>query len=155
MNRPTSIPRRIDTLKRLAAEFFDMDYGVLIERPSELIRIFDIRGSKNSKHLRKGTRVYISRRAFKHFIEERKIDLGKRHSEEIVFERIMFALDHIQETIIDYEHYEEDRTRNPVGHYYTKDYVSKGMPLLRVVLDEKENSTEICSIHFKAARIKK
>ncbi|MDB5265836.1 MAG: hypothetical protein JWM39_549 [Parcubacteria group bacterium] len=154
MNEPASIPRRIGTIKALAREYFDMEYGELIERPLELLRIFDIRGSRHEKHPRKGTRVYISRKSLKHFVEERKVDLMKRHPEEEVFGRILFALEHLQETITDYELYEEDRTRTPVGHFYTKDYSAKDYPQLRILLDEKHDSAEICSIHFKTARNK-
>lgn len=149
MDESPSIPRRIDGIKRLAREYFDMEYAAPIESPSKLIHLFDIRGSKYKKHPGTGAAVYISHKSLKHFVETRKIDLEKRHPKEEVIERIMFMLDHLQETIINYEHYEQDRTRKPIAHFYTKDYFEQRRPLLGILLDEKEDSLEIRSIHFK------
>lgn len=101
------------------------------------------------KHPQKGSTVYISRKSLKHFVEARKNDLGKRHPTEEILSRIMFALNHVQDVVINYEHYEEDRVRMPPAHFYSKDYSYSDYPQLRILLDEIGEDMEICTIHFR------
>lgn len=145
-----SIPRRLNTIKKIAKEYCELEYGALIEKHLELLRIFDIRGSKHQDHPHKKLRVYISRKALKHFIESRKHDLDKHHSEKEVTEIILFALDKIQQTITDFDSYEFV----PPKHFYTKDYSHEGKSPLRILLDLREERLEIVSIHFRERKNK-
>lgn len=140
-----SIPRRIKGLKRLVDEYFHLEKKALIEKHTELLRVFDIRGSKHPKHHHKNVKVYISRKALKHCIERRKEDLSKHHSYEQVKESVYFAIEHFQETIIDFDSYTFEP---PLKHFYVKDYSHVGKPSLRVLLEMKEERLEIVSIHF-------
>lgn len=140
-----SIPRRIKGLKRLVDEYFHLEKKALIEKHNELLRVFDIRGSKHPKHHHKNVRVYISRKALKHCIERRKEDFSKHHPPEQVKESVYFAIENFQETIIDFDSYTFEP---PVKHFYVKDYSHVGKPSLRVLLEMKEERLEIVSIHF-------
>ncbi len=77
-----SIPRRLNKIKRLTREYYDLDHGSLIEKHTELLRAFDVRGSKHKGHPHKNIRVYISRKSLKHFVESRKKELSKNHTAE-------------------------------------------------------------------------
>lgn len=140
-----SIPRRIRLLKKLVDQYFILEKGALIEKHTELLRIFDVRGSKHEKHHHKNVRVYISRKALKHCIERRKEDLSKHHTDEQVMESVYFAIDNFQETITDFDSYTFEP---PIKHFYIKDYSHAGKPSLRVLLEMKEEKLEVISIHF-------
>lgn len=145
----SSTSKRIKNIKQLVQDYFVLEYGELIDKHTDRLRVFDIKSSKERKHHHSGKRVYITRRSLKHFVEKRKNELSKYRTESDIFERLTFAIEHIQETILEYDKYEEDRTRTPPGHFYTKDYSSLGMPNLRILLDETDDHmVEICSIHF-------
>lgn len=140
----SSIPRRLAGLKNLVRDYFDLSRGDLIEKHTEKIRVFDIRGSKHPKHPHKMSRVYITRRALKHFVESRKEELLRTHSPESALELVCFAIEHIQETITDFDKYEFE----PPTHTYTKDFSHLGKPRLRIMMDIVDTRLEIKSIHF-------
>lgn len=140
-----SIPRRIGKIKKLVKEYYLLEIGSLIEKHEDLLRLFNIRSSVHNDHPHKMKRVYISRRALKHYVESRKDELCKYHSDEKLLELICFGIDKIQETIINFDSY----TYTPPNHYYIKDYASLGKPFLRIVIDSKEKHLEIKSIHFR------
>ena len=144
------MPRRLSHLKRLAKIYVNLKTGDLINKHLELHRIFTIKNSKYPEHPHKETRVYISRRSLKHFVESRKHELGKRHSVEQITEIICFALDSLQETITNFDVYELE----PPKHFYIRDYSHVGKPQLRVLLEHNEDRLEIISIHFKTRRAK-
>lgn len=54
-----SIPRRLQGIKKLVKEYLTLEKGDLIEKYTELLRVFDVRGSVNKKHPHKNKRVYI------------------------------------------------------------------------------------------------
>lgn len=143
-----SIPRRIARIKRLMREYFPLPPKAPIEKYTEKLNVFDIRGSIHAKHPHKGYRVYISRRSIKHFVEERKAELSRKHSPEETLSSMDFALDNLQEVITNFDEY----AYVPPRHFYTKDYSSRGKPLMRVVLDDNGKALEVCSIHFKTKR---
>lgn len=147
-----SIIRRRNKLKRLVDKYFPLEEKTLIDKHSEIIRVFDIRGSKHKKHPHKNIRVYISRKSLKHCVESRKNEFSKHHTEEIVLENIYFVIDKLQETITDFDLYEFEP---PVKHFYTKDHSHAGKPSLRVLLELKETKLEIISIHFRKNKKKK
>ncbi|MCX6703340.1 MAG: hypothetical protein NTV02_01455 [Candidatus Zambryskibacteria bacterium] len=83
MDDIASISRRIARLKKLVRAYFILPVGAIIERHTELLRVFDIRGSVHSKkHPHHMLRVYISRRFLKHFVESRKAELERNHTKE-------------------------------------------------------------------------
>ncbi len=145
MPQHESIPRRLNVIKRLAREYFLLDSGALIEKHAEPLRVFDIRSSKHAKHPHWKSRVYITRRALKHIVESRKQELLRNHTEEEAMAAISFAIQHLPETIIDFDKYELE----PPSQCYTKDFSHAGKPMIRVALEEKDGHVEIKSIHFK------
>lgn len=149
MSEPASIPRRLARIKRLAREYFEMDKGLFIERHEELLRIADIRGPKCTDHPHRLCRVYISRRSLKHFVEERKEALLRKHSEDEALEAICFAIDHVPETLMDYDRHEHEPKQSPPKHFYSKDYSDVGRPWVRVLFQQKDKTLEIRSIHFE------
>jgi hypothetical protein len=78
-------------------------------------------------------------------VESRREELLKNHTKEDALAAICFAINHIQETITNYDKYEHE----PPTHYYSKDFASVGRPILRIAIDERNNAVEIKSIHFK------
>ena len=89
-------------------------------------------------------RVYITRRALKHIVESRKKELLKNHTRDEAIAAICFAVEHIQETITNFDKYELE----PPSQCYLKDFSYLGKPKLRVALAEKDDRLEIKSIHF-------
>jgi len=142
----TSISKRIKSIKKLVNTYINFERGVLIDKHLEQLRVFSVRGSINKKHPHKNKRVYISRRALKHFVESRKEELGKHHTKDQVSENIYFAIEHLQETVVHFEHYEYTPPRN---HFYTKNYHHVQKSKLRVLVEENNDSLEIISIHFR------
>lgn len=147
-----SIPRRLSRIKRLMKEYYGLDCGSLIEKHTELLRAFDVRGSKHKGHPHKNLRVYISRKSLKHFVESRKKEFSKNHTTEQTLIAVFFAIDNLQETITHFDFYEYEP---PIKHFYTKDYSHIGKPSLRVLLELKDSKLEISSIHFQKYKKKK
>lgn len=141
-----SLSRRIENIKKLVDIYFKLEKGMLIERHLEQVRVFSIRSSVNKKHPHKNKHVYISRRALKHFVESRKEELLKHHTQEQVVENIYFAIDFLQETVVQFEYYEYEPPRN---HFYTKNYSHLQKPKVRVLVEERGDFLEIISIHFR------
>lgn len=136
---------RIATLKKIACEYYSLPDKALIERHTELLRVFDVRGSKHKgKHPHKMWEVCIRRKALKHIVESRRVELGVRHSEEEALASIYLLLDKLQEVITDFDLY----TFEPPKHVYTKGYSNPTRPFIRVLVDEVEDRLEIRTIHF-------
>jgi hypothetical protein len=151
----SSADDKIAKLIELAREYYPMEEKAAIIKFTELLRVCDIRGSRHAVHPHDGYRVYISRRALKHFVEERKADLKKRHTDEEALQRICDAIESICDVVINFERYELEPDEGK--HFYTKDSVMAGIPSLRVLLEsdsEDEWTLEICSIHFTKPRSK-
>ena len=100
----TSVLDKTKTLVELAGEYYRLDDSVLIERPDELLRITDI-GDKE-KHPHKEHRVYASRRAIKHVVEKRRLELSKNHTPVEVLQKICFAVEQIAEVVVNFDRYE-------------------------------------------------
>ncbi|MDP2642058.1 MAG: hypothetical protein Q8P21_02085 [bacterium] len=148
-----SISRRIAALKKLAKEYFLLEKRAPIIKHEELLRVFDIRGSiHKDDHPHKGVRVYISRKSLKHFVESRKEDLERKHTEEEALGNICFAIQEIQEVITNFTVYELEP---PGKHFYVKDYSHMGKPFIRILLEPKSARLEIKSIHFTKSKKKK
>lgn len=135
---------KIKILKNLIGEYYSLENGALIDKPSELLRVVDIKSKNNEKHPHKDMRVYISRKAIKHFVEERKAQLSKSHTPVEVLTKITFAAEQISEVIINFNKYEFEP---PESHFYIKHY--QGEPSIRILCEVKNESLEICSIHFR------
>lgn len=141
----TSIPRRLNHLKKLAKIYIELPTRSFINKHLELLRVCTIQNSIHSEHPHHMVRVYISRKALKHFVESRSYELQKRHTPEQIMETICFVLDSIQETVTNFDLYELE----PPKHFYTKDYSSLGKPQLRILLEHTGDKLEIISIHFR------
>ncbi|MDB5188741.1 MAG: hypothetical protein JWM92_339 [Candidatus Nomurabacteria bacterium] len=125
--------------------YYALPYGQLIDKHTELLGVCSIRNPVYKKHPHYGKRVYISRRALKHFVESRKAELGRYHSAGETLENIYFAIDSTQETIINFDLYEDCFPK----YLFTKDYSDIDKSQIRVILEVKNNRLEILSIHFK------
>lgn len=143
------ISQRIITLENLTGEFFELPKGHLIEKPEGILRIVDIKEDcRDGNHPHKKSRVYITRRAFKHFIESRKEELLKHHKDAEALLNIYFVVEQIPEVILNFDKYEyEIYESEPEKFFYTKHY--SGGPSIRILLKcPEENILEIYSIHF-------
>ncbi len=151
-NRPmgTSTPRRLAHIKKLVSLYAGLEPGNFINKHLELLRVCTIRKSIHLPHPHDMVRVYISRKALKHFVESRTYELRKRHSPEQIIENLCFAIDSIKETVTDFDSYE----LRPPKHLYTKDYSHLGKPQLRIVLEHTGDRLEIISIHFRERKKK-
>ncbi len=142
---------RLNKIKQLAREYFLLEKGALIERHVELLRIFDIdiRLVRCADHPHLGYRVYISRMALKHVVEERKFELEKHHDEQKVLNMIYFVIEKIPETIIDFDRHELEPKQNPPKYFYSKDFSHLDRPMIRILVEKKGMALEIRSIHFR------
>ena len=147
---PSSMPKRLDHLKKLVKVYFDLQPGELINKHSEFVRIFNIKDSIHPEHPHNLMRVYISRKALKHIVESRKRELEKRHTPEQIIELVCFAIDSTKETIVNFDSYELE----PPKHFYTKDYSYLGKPQLRILLEHNQERLEIVSVHFRQRKRK-
>lgn len=129
----------------LVGEYYKLSEKALIDKPRELLRVVDIKDGKHENHPHKGKRVYFSRKAIKHFVEERKSQLSKKHTPVEVLQKITFAAEQISEVIINFDKYEYEV--EPEKHFYIKHY--SGEPSIRILCEHIEGNIEICSIHFK------
>lgn len=140
------IKRRIDRLKSLALAYVAMNEGELIEKYREKMRIFDILSSSHSPHPHFLHRVYISRKALKHFVESRKAELLKKHTEDETIAIMHGALEEIPCVILNFNVYRLEHDT----HCYKKDY--PGQPSLQIGCDWSEGVLEIKTIHFVKIR---
>ncbi|PIQ68495.1 MAG: hypothetical protein COV91_03830 [Candidatus Taylorbacteria bacterium CG11_big_fil_rev_8_21_14_0_20_46_11] len=142
--------KRIEKIKELAKSYYFIDEGILIDKHLELLRVFDIKGFENiATHPHREKRVYISRKALKHFVESRRAELEKYHTEEEALKRIDFALGEIKEVVVNYHSYTRERTDDGIEkHFYARNYHSQGQPSIRILIEEKGENLEICTLHF-------
>ena len=143
-----SIPNRIIMLRELTKEYYPLPSGALISKPKELLRVIDIKSTKHTKHPHETFRVYITRRALKHIVEQRSSELSKAHNEAEILLKVCFAIEQIPEIINSFDKYEYEHS--PEKYFYTKHY--PGNPSIRILCEpskSRDNSLEICSIHFK------
>lgn len=145
-----TIEKRIEKIRELAKSYYFLEKGFLIEKHLELLRVFDIKDFENiSNHPHRGKRVYISRRALKHFVESRKAELKKYHTEEETLKMISFALGEIREVVVNYHSYTRERNDDGIEkHFYARNYLSQGLPSIRILIEENGESLEICTLHF-------
>jgi hypothetical protein len=143
-----SATRRFTHLKKLVKMYAKLDPGSLISNHLEILRVCTIQNSIHPEHPHDMIRVYISRKALKHFVESRTYELKKRHSFEEIIENLYFAVDSIKETVTNFDSCDLTLPK----YIYTKDYSSFQKPQLRIVLEYKETCLEIISIHFREKR---
>jgi len=132
------------TLIELVHEYFDLPDGLIIENHTELLKVVDIKMTI-TEHPHINKKVYITRRALKHFVESRRADLLKKHTVEEALQRIVFTISVVSEVILEFENYE---LIPPNNHFYNKDYSTYGMPMVRVLLEAKDDFLCVKSIHF-------
>ncbi len=87
--------------------------------------------------------VYISRRALKHFVERRKVELLKNRSINEVVNYMIMIGNHMIETVESPDTYK--RTKEKI--VYEKAFSNIPNLSLRVVAEEVDNHQEIKSIH--------
>ena len=147
-----TLEKRIERIKKLAREYYSLEKGVLIEKHTELLKIFDIKGFDTvDKHPHKDKRVCISRKAIKHFVERRKAELEKNHTTEEVLRKVSFALNEIPNIVLHYDLYTREREKSEnekEKHFYTKNYTHQGEPSIRILFDERGDTLEVRSLHF-------
>jgi hypothetical protein len=133
-------------VKILIEEFSVLPHGYLIEQPDTIIRMFDIVESSHENHPHRNLRVYMSRRAIKHFVESRMKQLIVNHTHEESLQDMFFAFDVIDEVLIHYEVCEQNLGQRIL---YQRDYSHLDMPNVRVIVEPVQNGLEVVSIHFK------
>ena len=130
-------------------EYFVLAYGDLIPNHTELLSLFVVQSIRHENHPHHAYTVCISRRSLKHFVESRKRDLGKNHTEKYMLDMILFSVDSILEVITNFDYYEYEP---PIKHFYTKEYSNFGKPSIRILVHIQNDVLEIVSIHFKKTK---
>ncbi len=120
-------------IKKLIREYYYLETGFLIPKYSELLKVVH------------NPRIYISRRALKHFVERRKEELHLKYGEGVAFDRLYFAIDSMEITIQKYD----SRIFEKGKFIYSKYFDTKYKSFLRIVTEIVNNHEEIKSIHFK------
>ena len=138
--------RQREKLAALAGVYFELERGTFIEHPAQTHKISMIEGEYSEKHPQQGHEVFITRKALKHFVESRKEEMRKHHIESEILANITFAVEHIQDVIVNFDLYELEP---PDKHFYSRNYASLGKPNLRVLVEVKNGCLEIVSIHFR------
>lgn len=124
-------------MKNLIQEYYYLDRGVYIDRYLELIKVFN------------KPKIYISRRALKHFVERRKEDLGIRYSETEVLSRMYFVIDSIEEVFKNSDEcYELDSNRTA----YIKYYSHADRSSVRIIIEKNKNVYHVVSMHFNKTK---
>ncbi len=108
-------------------EYYLLESGVLIDNHEELLIVIE------------SLKVYISRRALKHFVERRK-------SKNLNIVMLHKAIDFIKPTILSYDVIEYFE---PNKYIYIKHFYRINMPSLRVVAEVIDNHLQIKSIHYR------
>ncbi len=88
--------------------------------------------------------VYISRRALKHFVERRGIELLKNKTKTDVVNTMTCMISYVQEILICPDNVYFDQIDNK----YLYERIYSGSLSLRVILEPRESHFEIKSIHF-------
>jgi hypothetical protein len=114
----------------LIQEYYYLGYGFLIPKHTELLKI-----SNNPK-------VFISRRALKHFVESRCAE-WKNKNIEYAFKKLYFAIDHVEVCI---QKGICDNQNNTLIYAY---YFEELNASLRIVTEYVNNIKQIRSIHFQ------
>ena len=129
----TSAKKHIYKIKKLIRDYYDLEPGVPIAKYTELLKV--------SGQLK----VYISRRALKHFVERRKGELEIRYTLEQAITRIDFVIDSIEEVVRNFDEMEvmESNRIRFIKHYYNLDRSS-----IRIVVEKHEDTYQIVSMHF-------
>lgn len=116
-----------------------MSYGVIIDRPRDLIKFHH------------SYDIYISHRALKHFVESRKYEMKESFSDEDIINNLLYAVDNV---ILTYEDFDKIEFKDPDRIIYSKNYTEINKSI-RIVLQVVQNRLEICSIHFQKSKNKK
>lgn len=116
-----------------------MNYGVIIDRPKDLIK-FD-----------NNYDIYISHRALKHFVESRKYEMKESFSDEDIISNLLYAVDNV---ILTYTDFDKIEFKEPDRIIYSKNYIEINKSI-RIVLRSVQNRLEICSTHFQKSKNKK
>lgn len=140
-------------MRELAKHYYSLKYGELIEKPNELLRVAIVKSTKHAKHPHDNFRVYLSRRALKHIVETRKLELSKNHKEAEVLMKICLTIEQIPNILMNFDKYEYEH--EPEKYFYTKHY--PGEPSIRILCERSKEpvttlALEICSIHFTKPR---
>ena len=88
--------------------------------------------------------MYISRRALKHFVERRSVEM-KKHNKNEVIDKLFFAIEHIEEVV---QMYDSVSCKNE-KYIYNKGYGTEIKSIIRIISEKINTHQEIKSIHFK------
>lgn len=125
-------------VRSLLLEYFVLPEGYLIPFFGQVIYLFEV------NMIGKEYKICISRRSLKHFVESRRRELLRKHSEKDSLGMICFAFDSLREVIIFPDFI--DTTNTSLSYF--KDYSKFGKPMMCVIMDIKNERLEIKSIHF-------
>jgi len=89
--------------------------------------------------------VYISKRALKHFVESRKIELVSKHDDLYIQKRLFYIINNIENVLKNHDLYEFINDR----HYFSKNLCTIDISKIRIVLEVIDNHFEIVTMHFQ------
>ena len=124
---------------RLIKEYCELEDGFYIEKYLELIQICT------------DPKVYISRRALKHFVERRKEELLKNNNLAKTRKILISIVLYIQEVVKESDNMTADESGKKI--IYEKIYNKENNLSIRVVVEIMDNRQEIKSFHY--VKIKK
>jgi hypothetical protein len=93
--------------------------------------------------------LFISRRSLKHFVESRKVELIRKHTQNEVLSRLFLAVENVVEI---YTNSDKTSLQENNRTVYTKYSINRTQHSIRLVLEQVENKLEICSIHFQKSK---
>jgi len=134
-----------DVLLGLVREYFALADGELIQRHTETVVVCEI-PADSVIHPHASAKMNITRRALKHVVKSRRKELLKNHVTEVALDLILEAVSAVSEVIQRFDFYELEA---PDKHFYSKDFSERGMPNVRILLEQRDAELFITSIHFQ------
>ena len=128
-------------LEKIAESFFELEIGLQILDPDELIFVSNIEIED------KIFKTYFKRKTLKHFIERRKQDLQKRNASEKVLKIILKMLSDLPIALKEYTSLEINKDRNNSYLVY-KDFKNEKTPVTIVLEKSSKQGCIIISYYF-------
>ena len=89
-------------------------------------------------------KVYISRRALKHFVERRKGEMKQKNVDDVL-QRLYFIIDRCEQVLCTYDSLDQEKSRN----IYAKFYEYELNASIRIVTEQYKDVESIVSIHIQ------
>lgn len=139
----------IVTIKVLINEYFLLPHGAFIERHLELFCIGEFDGAIT--HPCSGCRIYISRRAIKHFVESRMRQLSRKDTADAL-QKIQLIFEAIPDILRAHHHETQPDGKLVFRSQYP---IDSRLQYARIILEQRSDSFEIVSIHIRTEKKKR